>query len=938
MNDGTLIYMPLERGVVSPLNPRKTLNAASIDETAESIISVGVIQPPLCRLGEDAETLVLHEGLRYLSAGTAELLSGQRRFLSSRRAVDLARERELPAKFPERLLPDGTLPRCRADELTWLAVITRVITDVAAEELMLVENLHREEVSPREEAEGYARLLELLDDHGGKLYTMETLAAKIGKSKAYVIDRLKLRSAPQVMWDAYEAGKIGTKLMELVGRIPHPKQREAAAKRILTPKMQDHPLTFIQAVELVKSEFMTSLSGCGFDQADAGLLQIEHKDGERVMGGACSDCPYRTGNDPELRAELRSEGRSGGKSGIDRNLCLNPLCFAAKQEAVWRKTKANAENTGTRVLDVDRTGDLFEPWGNRVLRPSSGLVDLSARPGYEATGNHASEDTSETWDELLSETDAVKSVIIARHPETKRLHRLVELETAVKAAESKLKEEGKPNLFANRPQKQKKLSGAGTGGGKEAGELQAKRKVRDLTRRLFFSRVEDAMKDPTVKRAEHEMWGVLLKLAFLSAALESMDEVQALLGVTDEEVTGMYDGEELWEVCGERLKARAKGGNELPMVVVLLVMSVILSYEELDGQSTAKELATALKLDLGQLRAQAERTVNAELSPSKESKKKDGGEQPHVGRHYKTAVTKDFAELLMTVSVPAMTPNENDVFTDPPTVWLTKGKRRVAISLACDEQGWYTGYKYTGEPVLTVNAGGGNPNCSHDRHPTRKAAVLAELRSLTEHLSDQYKSLIPELKAAMHLVELSGAEDEAAFHCDCCGKVCAVPPDQVEKVTQMEEGSFLCTDCDPRNSFFPLLSADEQAQYEQWNPQAEARARQIEQDEAERPALQLGNAKRRAAGKPAMTMEEARAVRHDFLGGAEREQLKERCRQWRAGNPGYGAAAMADELGLDVDEAFSIVDELIDEEYAAQQGEEIMARPDPKKGKGKDKK
>jgi len=77
----------------------------------------------------------------------------------------------------------------------------------------------------------------------------------------------------------------------------------------------------------------------------------------------------------------------------------------------------------------------------------------------------------------------------------------------------------------------------------------------------------------------------------------------------------------------------------------------------------------------------------------------------------------------------------------------------------------------------------------------------------------------------------------------------------------------------------------------------------------------------------------------DFLSGAEEKQVKERCREWRAENPGRSAGAMADELGISVDDAFRIVDELIDADYDSAQAKiaEIEARPDPKPKKGKKK-
>jgi ParB-like chromosome segregation protein Spo0J len=601
MSESSLKYIHLDELTVSPLNQRKTLHQESIDETAESILTHGVIQPPLVRV---------MEGLRY------ELLCGQRRFHASYRAVAMAEERGLAALHPERALPNGELPVSRAAELEWLGVIVRAVNDREAEEIMIIENLHREDVSPREEAAGYARLLELLDDDGCKLYTLETLAAKLGKSRRYLGRRLRLRLVPEVLWDALELGRISTRHLELVGSVPHPKTREEVAKKILDPKLQDHPLTVVQTQELIRENYVVSLKGCGFDLKDDALVSVEYKGDERIMGGSCADCPYRTGNDPELRAELMQIGgdKRSGKGGIDPNLCTNTRCFVDKQEAVWRRLKAHAEDGGTRVLDVDKTSSIFASWGDMSVIETSGLVDLSARPGYQATGNHASEDQAETWDELLNGTEAVAKIIMARHPVTKRVHRLVELETAVVAAEKKLKEEDKPNIFANRPQKVTRAKVVeGRDWERENAERTKEANIRAVAYGILREAMADKLCDPAVKTGKHEVWRALMKAAFFTAVFDGPEAVLELLEIEDEEVAKIYDPEELWPACEARLNELAAGGNEIVMVARLIMLMVMPKWKPMEENEVLQDIVRALGIDLEEVEARARRMVTGEV-------------------------------------------------------------------------------------------------------------------------------------------------------------------------------------------------------------------------------------------------------------------------------------------------------------------------------------
>ena len=124
-------------------NHRKTFKDASLQELAESIREVGVLQAI---------------AVRPRTAGGYEIIYGERRYRAS-------------------LL---------AGAKTIKATIYNNITDDEAEDMSLSENLQREQVRPTEEAKAFKRLLEK-----GR-YDIYSLAGRFGRSEKYIYTRLKL--------------------------------------------------------------------------------------------------------------------------------------------------------------------------------------------------------------------------------------------------------------------------------------------------------------------------------------------------------------------------------------------------------------------------------------------------------------------------------------------------------------------------------------------------------------------------------------------------------------------------------------------------------------------------------------------------------------------------------------------------------------------------
>ena len=130
----------------NPYQPRKEFKKEALEELAESIKEHGVLQPVVVR----------KQGKGY------ELVVGERRF----RAAKMALQKEIPA-------------------------IIREFDQQQMMELAILENLQREDLTALEEAEAYQNLMENLK------FTQEQLAQRLGKSRPYIANQVRLLSLPK---------------------------------------------------------------------------------------------------------------------------------------------------------------------------------------------------------------------------------------------------------------------------------------------------------------------------------------------------------------------------------------------------------------------------------------------------------------------------------------------------------------------------------------------------------------------------------------------------------------------------------------------------------------------------------------------------------------------------------------------------------------------
>jgi ParB family chromosome partitioning protein len=143
----------------NPNQPRNHFDEDSLAELSASIKAIGLLQPVLVRPSSTPDRF--------------ELIAGERRWRASKRAG-----------------------------LTTIPAIVRVADDVSSVEQALVENLHRQDLTPLEEAAAYQQLLEDFS------MTHEQVAAKVGKSRSAITNSLRLLTLPPTIQQYLAEGRL----------------------------------------------------------------------------------------------------------------------------------------------------------------------------------------------------------------------------------------------------------------------------------------------------------------------------------------------------------------------------------------------------------------------------------------------------------------------------------------------------------------------------------------------------------------------------------------------------------------------------------------------------------------------------------------------------------------------------------------------------------
>jgi ParB family chromosome partitioning protein len=264
----------------SKTNPRRTFEETALKELAESIRTQGVLSPLL---------------VRPLTENGFEIVAGARRY----RAAQMAEVSTVPVRIVN-------------------------LSDAAAIEMSIVENLQRKDVHPLEEAQGFRALLDLDEPK----YSIEQIAAKVGKSAVFVASRLKLTDLVSAAVDAFYADEIGVGHAVLLSKLPADQQEPAlkACFKEVYNNGASKPARILLPVRnlqfWIDSNILLVLKDAPFNKRDAELVPA---------AGSCADCPKRTGHNKLLFGD--DLGRQGDR-------CTDPGCYRAKVTAHVAKTIA----------------------------------------------------------------------------------------------------------------------------------------------------------------------------------------------------------------------------------------------------------------------------------------------------------------------------------------------------------------------------------------------------------------------------------------------------------------------------------------------------------------------------------------------------------------------------------------------------------------------
>jgi ParB family chromosome partitioning protein len=215
--------VPISSIAPNPRQPRTVFDEDALNELIASIKEIGILQPPV---------------VRRVSEGRYELVMGERRF----RAAKAAGLKTIPVII--RQTPDNELLR-----------------------EALIENIHRSQLNPLEEAAAYAGLL---TDFG---CTHDELATKLGKSRPFISNMLRLLNLPPTVQRKVAAGVISAGHARALLGLSDEKEIEKLANRIVAEGLSVRATEEIVAIaapakKSAKTKAKVGISGTALASAE----------------------------------------------------------------------------------------------------------------------------------------------------------------------------------------------------------------------------------------------------------------------------------------------------------------------------------------------------------------------------------------------------------------------------------------------------------------------------------------------------------------------------------------------------------------------------------------------------------------------------------------------------------------------------------------------
>jgi len=183
VTDSVLREVPVGNVRPNPHQPRRHFDEDALSSLTASVREIGVLQPVLVRAVDD----------------TFELIAGERRWRAAKRAG-----------------------------LATIPCIVRGSDERASLEAAVVENLHRQDLNPMEEAAAYQQLIEDFD------LTHDQVATRVGKSRVAISNTLRLFQLPSSIQRLVSEAQVSAGHARALLGTPDRSFQEALARRVVT--------------------------------------------------------------------------------------------------------------------------------------------------------------------------------------------------------------------------------------------------------------------------------------------------------------------------------------------------------------------------------------------------------------------------------------------------------------------------------------------------------------------------------------------------------------------------------------------------------------------------------------------------------------------------------------------------------------------------------
>lgn len=246
--------------IISGKNPRHFFDPAEMEELTSSVREKGIIQPIVVRPVTD---------------GKFEIVAGERRWRAAKAVSD-----------------DFEVP-----------VVIRELDDAEAEDLALIENVQRADMSPTEEAQAAAKILARCNND------RDEASKRLGWSRTTLDKRLALMNCSDAVRLALSERKISLGHAELIAAVKRDKQDQVLEKLLTAPTMP----TVLQ-LKANLEQIAKALHAAIFEKSE------------------CVSCHHNSGNQREMFSEAIAEGH-----------CTNGQCYDGKTEVELESRKKGLE-------------------------------------------------------------------------------------------------------------------------------------------------------------------------------------------------------------------------------------------------------------------------------------------------------------------------------------------------------------------------------------------------------------------------------------------------------------------------------------------------------------------------------------------------------------------------------------------------------------------